>query len=704
MSSRLQAQSILSKKRSRSKTASRGKDKRIRDLYRSLGFYPVADSELKKKISVFTKALNITPLKVMSKEHPEAQKLAESFCADKETVQFLWPDFGASNHRRRLVWENDKMKILKLLTHIFALKMHYFFRNLRQKVFATSEAPQNTLGGGRDLDSDDEPLVTLGHQGLSMRNQQLKAGQECPKAGKFSSTIAGSPAMSSNRRNIDESKLRELKNTSHQEKCNAHIRHIKPIDDKKMMAEFISPQWLENEEFSWVAQGGLEPDSYILRFMHGFLYYNSDQNMSLMNFVRLFKEEPVIANKIHYKTLKGRLQTRVGELADALLGERLLFRNRSSNKISRTQELDAAWDQRLTIWDQPSEEAREEVESSTTQRRDVYEMSVSPDRNEFTTKCQQRSSNSKVPMDLSRRRTFQSTSLSGYADEETTAAKRRRLSTFNQDQSSIMKEKDKGVDGNQSNSNGKSQGEIGIMQRHSSYQFGRTSQFLEDDLAHATAAKTPTTMCNPEMSNPKLNLTGPISTTAIVSGATIKPDPNPALNPRSEFLSSHSPFSNHFPLQSRPVSTDPRLSPLFTTPLQPITQMAGEPTSEDDLPLATFSNDINFIFLSKQNFDYENPLKVNIKNLEDFSLSSFISLFAQRSGVNIHKVDGLKFTILLGDDRLETVMKEDERKWENVVEIIRDLWKYSKIQWLNGTKLKSRVCRILTERIHTRAL
>lgn len=246
-----------------------------------------------------------------------------------------------------------------------------------------------------------------------------------------------------------------------------------------MMAEFISPQWLENEEFSWVAQGGLEPDSYILRFMHGFLYYNSDQNMSLMNFVRLFKDEPVIANKIHYKTLKGRLQTRVGELADALLGERLLFRNRSSNKISRTQELDAAWDQRLTIWDQPSEEAREEVESSTTQRRDVYEMSVSPDRNEFTTKCQQRSSNSKVPMDLSRRRTFQSTSLSDYADEETTAAKRRRLSTFNQDQSSIMKEKDKGVDGGQSNSNEKSQGEIGIMQHHSSYQFGRTSQFLE---------------------------------------------------------------------------------------------------------------------------------------------------------------------------------------------------------------------------------
>ncbi|TGO66581.1 hypothetical protein BOTNAR_0058g00160 [Botryotinia narcissicola] len=590
-------------------------------------------------------------------------------------------------------------RILKLLAHIFALKMHYFFRNHRRK-----EAPQNALGGGQGLDSDDEPLVTLGHQDLSIRNQHLKAGQECSKAGNFSNTIAKSPAMRSNRRNIDESKLRELKNISHQEKCSAHMRYIKPIDDKKMMAEFISPQWLEDEKFSWVAQRGLEPDSYILRFMHGFLYYNADQNMSLMNFVRLFKDEPVIANKIHYKTLKGRLQTRVGELADALLVERLLFRNRSSNKISRTRELDAAWDQRLTIWDQPSEEVREEVESSSTQCRDVYDMSVSPDRDELTVKSRQRSSNPKGPMNLSRKRTFQSTSLSGDVDEETTAAKRRRLSIFNRDQSPIMREKDKVEDGGESNSNKIYQHEIDLVQRYGLYQFGRTSQFLEDDLAHATATKTPTTMCNPEMSNFKLNLTEPISTTAILSGIAIKPDPNPAFDPRSGFLSSHSAFSNHFSVQSQPGSTEPKPSPLFTAPLQPTTQMAGEPASEDDLPLATFSNDINFIFLSKQNFDYENPLKVNIKNLEDFSLSSFISLFALRSGVNIHKVDGLKFTILLGDDRLEVVMKGDERKWENIVEMMRDLWKYSKIQWLNGTNLKSRVCRILTERIHTRAL
>ncbi|THV53470.1 hypothetical protein BGAL_0049g00040 [Botrytis galanthina] len=706
MASKLQAQSILSKKRSRSKTASKGKVKRIQDLYRSLGFYPVAESELKKRINVFAKSFHMTPLRVMSKEHPEAQKLAESFCADDDTAQFLWPEGGTGNHRR-LIWQNDKInmamttkrfmaRILKLLTHIFALKMHYFFRNLRQK-----EAPQNTLGVGRDLDSDDEPLVTLGNQDLSRQNQHLKAGQECSKAGELSITIAESPAMRSNRQIIDESRLREL---NHQERCSAHIRYIKPIDDKKMMAEFISPQWLEDEKFSWVAQGGLEPDSYVLRFMHGFLYYNTDQNMSLMNFVRLFKDEPVIANKIHYKTLKGRLQTRVGELASALLVERLLFRNRSSNKISRTQELDAAWDQRLTIWDQPSEEAREEIESSTTKRRDVYDMAVSPDRDEFITKCQHRSPNSKGPMDPSRKRTFQSTSLSDNVEEQIIAAKRRRLSTFNQDQSPIMKEKDKGLDGGQSNPNKISRRELGIVQRYSSYQFGRTSQFLENDLAHTTATKTLTTMCDPEMSNSNLNLTGPISTTTIVSGATIKPDPNPALNPRSGFLSSYSAFSNHSSVQSQPGSTDPKLSPLFNTALQPMTQMAGDPASEDDLPLATFSNDINFIFLSKQNFDYENPLKVNIKNLEDFSLSSFISLFAQRSGVNIQKVDGLKFTILLGDDRLETVMKGDERKWENTVEIMRDLWKYSKIQWLNGTKLKSRVCRILTERIHTRAL
>ncbi|KAF7893974.1 hypothetical protein EAF00_007488 [Botryotinia globosa] len=702
MSSNLQAEYILSK-RSRSKTVSKGKDKRIQDLYRSLGFYPVADSELKKKINIFAKSLNITPLKVMSKEHPEAQELARLFCADKEKAQFLWPEVGAGN-QRRLSWQNDKIKILKLLAHIFALKMHYFFRNHRRKVYATSEAPQNILGGERDLDSDDEPLVTLGHQDLSIRNQHLKAGQECSKAGKFSNNIAEYPGMRSNRRNIDESKLRELKSTSHREKCSAHVRYIKQIEDKKMMAEFISPQWLEDEEFSWVAQGGLEPDSYILRFMHGFLYYNADQNMSLMNFVRLFKDEPVIANKTHYKTLKGRLQTRVGELADALLVERLLFRNRSSNKISRTRELDAAWDQRLAIWGQPSEKSREEAESSTTQRRDVYDMSVSPDRDELTAKSQQRSSNPKGSMNLSRKRTFQSTPLSGDVDGKTTAAKRQRLSIFNQDQSPIMKEKDKGEYGGESTSNETYQRELDLVQRYSSYQFGRTSQFLEDDLAHATTTKTPTTICNPEMRNFKLNLTGPISTTAIVSGAAIKADPNPTFNPRSGFLSSHSAFSNHFSVQSQPGSTEPKHSPPFTAPLQPITQMTGEPASEDDLPLATFSNDISFIFLSKQNFDYENPLKVNIKALEDFSLSSFISLFALRSGVNIHKVDGLKFTILLGDDRLETVMKGDERKWENIVEIMRDLWKYSKIQWLNGTKLKSRVCRILTERMHTRAL
>ncbi|TGO61431.1 hypothetical protein BCON_0027g00170 [Botryotinia convoluta] len=689
MSSRLQAQSILFKKRSRSKTASKGKYKKVQDLYKSLGFYPVAGSELKKKINVFAKSFHIPPLKVMSKEHPEAQKLAESFCADKETAQFLWPEVGAGNHRR-LKWENDKIKILKLLTHIFALKMHHFFRNLRRK-----EAPQNSLGSGRDLDSDDELLVSPRRQDLPTRTQHLETGQECSKAGAISNTIAESPAMRSSRRTIDESKLRELnyvkRNNSQQEKCSAHIRYIKPMNDKKMMTEFISPQWLENEEFSWVAQGGLQPDTYILRFMHGFLYYNTDQNMSLMNFVRLFKDEPVIANKIHYKTLKDRLQIRVGELADALLAERLLFRNRSSNKISRTQELDAAWDQRLNIWDQPSEEASEETESPNTQCRDVYDMSVTPDRDELTTNCQQRSSNPKGLIELLRKRTFQSISLGDDMDKETNAAKRRRLSKCNQNQPPIIKDKGKGVDGGQSDSNEISQREIGIVQLYSSYQSGRTSQFLEDGLAHTTATTTLTAMRNPEIGNYNLNLAGPISPTATVSGATIKSEPNSASNSRSGFLSSHSAFSDHLSAQFQPNSTDPKSSPLFITPLQPITQVTGEPASEDDLPLATFSNDINFIFLSKQNFDYENPLKVNIKTLEDFSLSFFILLFAQSGGVNMHKVDGLKFTILLGDDRLETVMKGDERKWENIVEIIRDLWKYSKIQWVNGTKMKSRV-------------
>ncbi|KAF5868139.1 uncharacterized protein Bfra_007335 [Botrytis fragariae] len=689
-------------KRSRSKTASKAKDKRIQDLYKSLGFYPVAGSELKNKINVSVKSFHISPLKFKSKEHPEAQKLAESFCADKETAQFLWPEVGAGNHRR-LKWGNDEIKILKLLTHIFALKMHYSFKNLRRK-----EAPQNSLGSERDLDSDDELLITPGHQDLPTRTQHPKTGQECSKADAILNPIAESSAMRSSRRTIDGSKLRELnyvkRNSSHQEKCTAHIRYIKPIDDKKMMTEFISPHWLENEEFSWVAQGGLEPDKYILRFMHGFLYYNTDQNMSLMNFIRLFKDEPVISNKIHYETLKGRLQIRVGELADALLSERLLFRNGSSKKISRTQELDAAWVQRLDILDQPSEGASEDTESSNTQHRDVYYISVSPDRDERTTKCQQRSSIPKGPTELSRKRIFQSISLGDDVDGETNAAKRRRLSKYDQNQPPIIKDKEKGVDGGQSDSNEISQREIGIVQRYSSYQFGGNSQFLEEGLAHATATSTLTTTRNPKTDNSNLNLTGSISAPARVSGAIIESEPNPASNSRSGFLSTHSAFSDHLSAQLQPYSANGKPPPLLTTPLQPITQMAGEQASEDDLPLATFSNDKNFIFLSKQNFDYENPLKFNIKTLEDLSLSSFISLFAQRSGVNMHKVDGLKFTILLGDDRLETVMKGDERKWENIVEIIRDLWKYSKIQWVIGTKLKSRVCRILTERVHTRAL
>lgn len=109
MSSTLQAKSVLSEKRSRSTTASKGKDKRIYDLFKSLGFYPAAGSELKKKINVFAKSIHIPPLKVMSKKHPKARKLAESFCADKKTAEFLWPEVLDGNYRR-LKWENDKIK------------------------------------------------------------------------------------------------------------------------------------------------------------------------------------------------------------------------------------------------------------------------------------------------------------------------------------------------------------------------------------------------------------------------------------------------------------------------------------------------------------------------------------------------------------------------------------------------------------------
>ncbi|KAK6603990.1 hypothetical protein H4I95_05893 [Botrytis cinerea] len=545
--------------------------------------------------------------------------------------------------------------------------MHYYFKSRQRK-----EAQQNSLDRRRGLDSDDELLATPGHQNPLRRTQHPKTGQECSKAGATFNTIAKSSAMRSVRRTIDNSKLRELKyakrNTCNQEICAVHIRNIKPMDDKKMMAEFVSPEWLENKEFSWTAQGGLEPDTYILRFMHGFLYYNTDQNMSLLNFVRLFKDEPVIANKIHYKILKGRLQARVGELADALVVEKLLFRNHSGDRTSRTQELDAAWEQRLDIWDQPSEGISEETEFSNTHRRGVYEISVSPDRDELTITCQQRSSDPKGSVSLSRKRTFQSTTLGDDVDREVNMAKNRRLSTSNVNRPPIIRDKGKEVDRGQSNLKEK-------------------SRFLKDGSAHATATTTLATMCSPETSNSKLTSTRPISPTAISSEAEIKSEPYSASNPRSGFLSSYSPLSDHLSTQFQPGSTDPKSSPLFTTPLQPITQ------TTDELHLSV-----------EAKLRLREPLRVNIKVLEDFSLSSFISLFAQRAGVNMLKVDGLKFTILLGDDRLETVMKGDERKWENIVEIIRDLWKYSKIQWVNGTKLKSRVCRILTERILSRAL
>ncbi|KAF7956069.1 hypothetical protein EAE96_004990 [Botrytis aclada] len=341
------------------------------------------------------------------------------------------------------------------------------------------EAPQSSLGSGRDLDSDNQLLVTPARQDLPTRTQHLEAGQECSKCGAISNTVPESPAMRSSRRIVDERKLRELnyvkRNNSLQEKCNAHIQCVKPINDKKMIAEFISPQLLENEEFSWVAQGGLQPDTYILRFMHGFSYYNTDPNISLTSFVRLFMDESMIVKRIHYKTLKDRLQIRVGEFANALLAKGLLFRNRSSNKISRAQELNAAWKQRLEIWDQPSEGASEETKSSNTQRRYVYDMPVFSDREEFTTKWQQRLSDLKEPVDLSRKRTFPSISLGGDVDEETNAAKRQRFSKSNQHQPRIIKDKEKGVDGVRDNSNEISQRGIGTVQRCSPYQFGRTS-------------------------------------------------------------------------------------------------------------------------------------------------------------------------------------------------------------------------------------
>lgn len=108
---------------------------------------------------------------------------------------------------------------------------------------------------------------------------------------------------------------------------------------------------------------------------------------------------------------------------------------------------------------------------------------------------------------------------------------------------------------------------------------------------------------------------------------------------------------------------------------------------------SSISADINFVLLLKQTFDFEHTLIFNICELRDLKLSIFISRFAEATNVKMDRWDALKFTILLGDDRLnpvERVMKRDERRWQQMVEMIDDLWQYGQVNWDNDCKLKRR--------------
>ncbi|RAL61840.1 hypothetical protein DID88_002903 [Monilinia fructigena] len=137
----------------------------------------------------------------------------------------------------------------------------------------------------------------------------------------------------------------------------------------------------------------------------------------------------------------------------------------------------------------------------------------------------------------------------------------------------------------------------------------------------------------------------------VVEQSTIELEPISILGAVYRLKPSNSTLIRDIPTGQSLNATDLKPS-LFLTP-PPHIEVQGEieaPSYEDNTLLATFTNDIKFVVMAKGTFDFENLLTFNIAELENISLSSFLSAFAQRTGVKMQRFNGLIFTILLGDN------------------------------------------------------
>ncbi|ESZ94504.1 hypothetical protein SBOR_5117 [Sclerotinia borealis F-4128] len=664
------------------KTPIKNRDRPMYNIYKALGFRGINGSELKKKLNT----LELPVVRVKSSQQPEARRLAERFCEDNENTIALWPEHVDGNAPR-----------------------------LKKKAVSK-------LG----LDSDHELLtIPRGCQSLRPRAQQLEDDYISSRSGASLNPAAEPLAVGQIRR----SSMNELRDNIHVEDYFRHIRQIVSTDDKGVMRDFVSQQWLEEDTgASWTGQGSLEPDNYILRFMHEFMYYGTTPDLCVTKFLGLFHEDPSIkelGNYTRYNTLKGRLRDRVRKLAASLVVRRLLLRNRSTGIISRTKELDEAWERRNEIWSQPCKAIGETVPHST-RRRDSYKMHMSlahneppildrgsssdpakskqPHRADLSTGFRQEQQQQQQEMhglftamdegEPDDQPLIGSRNLPGnqplhlessdFMIRENNLDERQRFSTYNQLPTS--KDKGKGVDRGQNDPIEVSQHVANALQSNGTSQIRSFVQLIEDVLARNTLLIS------------KLTLTHPISPRARAAAIKLELTPIPGTSYGSQFRNSTLPRQSSTGYGLNPRDSKP--SPFLTPSPQPEAQAPiEEPSSEDDLPIATFTHNINFVLLGKQRFDFEHPLIFQINDLEDLSLSSFISVFAERTGIKEHKIDGLKFTILLGDNRSETVMKGDKRRWQQIVEIIGDLWKYSQVEWANNPKSKTKICKILTEKV-----
>ncbi|QSZ32366.1 hypothetical protein DSL72_001940 [Monilinia vaccinii-corymbosi] len=578
----------------------RPRSKRMRDLCKALGFDNIESSELRKKMDIFVRDQKLPVMVIKSSNDPEA----ENWQKDSAPMMKMPLSYGRRAPRNppdTMTVPDFIVRIFKNITSIFALKIYHRFYNQSKLQKQTNVLNNNlNLNNEPSQDSDGELLIPSKSRNLQTR-AQLPQNDYTSLTTAVSSNADVEPSeMGHNREITDSSNIKMLRSDTHLEDPILHTRLLKPKDDQEKMRDFISKPLLEDKGAAWADQSNFEPDHYILRFMHEFMYYNTDQNnMDVMNFMGLFYDVPslqVRGNIINDNTLKSQLINRVRKLVASLVSSGLLKRSCGTGPVSRTKELDEAWEQRNQLWSQPVDE----TESHSLQSRDTFTMPPSPDGDEYIT-----------------------------------------------------------------------QGLESSLDRIS--QSRRTVTFDENALAQNAAPRLETTILNSMQDD------FPIGSPQMCnSQSTFTPPVNPIARESIVKLES--------------------IQPAMLPPQPQIQRQMEEQSSEDDTPLATFSNDINFVLLAQQKFDFECPLIFNIAELENVSLSSFISKFAQRVGVKEQKIKGLKFTILLGDNRSEKVVKGEERRWEQVVEIIGDLWKYSQVQWTNNPRMKSKACKILTER------